>query len=452
MSIQTVHEHIDSCRDKDLQTLIELVRIPSIASRGIGIEEACDYITGLLGSLGVETQVYPTKGAPVIFGRLDCGRPGAKTVMFYGHYDVQPPEPLDKWLSDPFEPDIRDGRIYGRGVGDNKGQFLAHILAVRSYLATGTPLPVNIKFFIEGEEEAGSRNILDFIVPHRDLLDCDLVYNADGGQEPDGRPSVHFGTRGMADVTIELKTAEKDNHSGHYGNNLPSAAWRMVKLLSTFYDENGDCAIEGFYDDVLPPTEYEKKLISELDFDPEGVQRVTGAVRPLTVDHDQFHINRMFKPTFNLNGLASGYTGPGHRTIVTGSAIAKFDFRLVKDQDPQDIIEKIKKHVAKHDPDARVVEAAGTPPSRTDPELPACKAVVRAVERAYGVKPVVMPTTGATNPEYVFTRIAGLPSVCVPYCNADESQHAPNENFVLENFYKDIHCTAEVLEELGKNE
>ena len=450
MSIKEVHEHIDQNREKDLNTLIELVRIPSIASRGIGVEEACSYIVDMLEGLGVKTEVFPTKGAPVIFGHIETEIPGAKTVMFYGHYDVQPPEPLDKWLSDPFEPDIRDGRIYGRGVGDNQGQFLAHILALRSYLATGTPLPVNIKFFLEGEEENGSANILDFIIPHKDLLGCDLVYNADGGQEPDGRPSMHFGTRGTVKCTFEVKTAEKDNHSGHNGNNIPNAAWKMVRFLSTMMDDDGNCAIEGFYDDVLPPTDYEMGLIEALDFDPEGVQRVTGAVKPLTMSKEQFHMNRMFRPTFNLNGLGSGYTGSGYRTIVPGSAIAKMDFRLVKDQDPEDIIRKIKAHIAKYDPDVQLTVSSYLWPSRTNPEIPECQAVMRAVEKVYGIKPVIMPTTGATNPEYVFTKIAGLPSMCVPYCNADESQHAPNENFVLENFYKGIHCTAEVLSEIGK--
>ncbi len=450
MSIKDVHEHIDKSREKDLETLKELVRIPSIASRGTGIDEACNYIVDMLTGLGVSAKAYPTGGAPVVFGSIESGKPGARTVMFYGHYDVQPPEPLDKWLSDPFEPEVRDGRIYGRGVGDNKGQFLAHILALRSYIATGTQLPVNIKFFLEGEEENGSANILDFIIPHKDLIACDLVYDADGGQEPDGRPSMHFGTRGMVDCTFEIETAEKDNHSGHHGNNVPNAAWKMVRFLSTMIDEDGNCAIEGFYDDVLPPTEYEKGMIEALDLDPLDVQKVTGAVKPTELSKEQFYLNRMFRPTFNINGLGSGYTGVGHRTIVPGHAVCKMDFRLVKDQDPEDIIEKIKAHIAKHDPDVKLTVGSYLWPSRTDPQIPACRAVMRAVEKVYGVRPVVQPLTGATNPEYVFTKIAGLPSICVPYCNADESQHAPNENFTLEKFYKGIHCTAEVLNEIGK--
>lgn len=448
MNIDKVHEHIDACRERDLEVWKDLIRIPSVAAKNIGVKECCDALVDLLSGLGIKTQVFPTKGSPIVFGELSCGKPDAKTIMFYGHYDVQPPDPLDQWNTPPFEPTIVNGRMYGRGSGDNKGQFLAHILAVRSYLQSGEGLPVNVKFFLEGEEENGSKNVLDFIVPYKDLLKCDLVYNADGGMQPDGRPYIQFGVRGMLQATLELTTATRDNHSGLKGGCIPSAAWEMVKFLNTLIDSDGNCAIEGFYDAVVPPTEYEMELIDQLDFDKEAQMEVTGA-KEINLDKKDYFLNMMFRPTFNINGLSSGYTGPGYRTIVTGSAVAKLDFRLVDAQDPLDIAEKLMRHVQKYRPDIKVTIGSQLLPSKTRPDLPESQAVIRAVERGYGKKAVVMPSTGATNPEYVFTKIAGLASVCVPYANADEQNHAPNENMDVELFYKGIHVSAEVIKEIG---
>lgn len=448
MNIDKVHTHIDSCREQDLETLKSLVRIPSVAAKNMGVDECCEVLVKMLTDLGVKTQVFPTNGAPVVFGELPCGKPDAKTIMFYGHYDVQPPEPMDEWKTPPFEPTEVNGRLYGRGTADNKGQFLAHILALRSYLASGTELPVNIKFFLEGEEENGSKNILDFINPHKDLLKCDMVYNSDGGMQPDGRPSIQFGMRGMFQATLELTTASHDNHSGHAGGVIANAAWEMVKFLNTMIDGDGNCTIEGFYDDVVPPTEYEKQLIDQLEFDREARKAVTGA-KEITLDKEDVHMNTMFRPTFNINGLGSGYTGPGYRTIVPGSAVVKIDCRLVEAQDPEDIRKKLMAHIQKHCPDIKVTLGSQLFPSRTRPDLPASQAVIRAVARGYGKEPVIMPCVGASNPEYVFTKIAGLPSVTVPYANADERNHAPNENMDIELFYKGIHVSAEVIKEIG---
>lgn len=448
MDIQSVHDFIEEERAYALETWKNLVRIPSVAAKNMGVEECCGALVKMLEELGVKTQVLPTKGSPVVFGELPCSKPNAKTIMFYGHYDVQPPDPLEEWNTQPFEPTEVDGRLYGRGTADNKGQFLAHILALRAYLRTNTELPVNVKFFLEGEEENGSKNILDCIVPHKDLLKCDLVYNADGGLQPDGRPYIQFGVRGMLQATLELTTATRDNHSGKSGGTIPSAAWEMVKFLNTLIDENGNCAIKGFYDDVVPPTAYDMHLIDLLDFNKEEQKAVTGA-KEIKLNKNDFFLNMMFRPTFNINGLNSGYTGVGYRTIVPGYAIAKLDFRLVEAQDPEDICKKLMAHVNKHCPDMKVTIGSHLLPSKTPPDLPVSQAVIRAVGRAYRKQPVVMSSTGATNPEYVFTKIAGLSSVCVPYANADECNHAPNENMDIELFFKGIHASAEVMKEIG---
>ena len=448
MNIDKVHQNIESHRESDLELLKKLVRIPSVAAKNQGIDECRDALVSLLEGLGAKTSVLPTKGAPVVFGEIDCGKPDAKTVMFYGHYDVQPPEPLEGWKTPPFEPTVIKGRLYGRGTADNKGQFRADILAVRSYIESGEGLPINIKYFLEGEEENSSMNILDCIVPNKEKLKCDLVYNSDGGMHDSGKPIVQHGVRGMLQVKIDITTARQDNHSGNKGGQIPNAAWEMVKLLSSMIDENGRCAIEGFYDDVVAPSDYDMELINRMEFNPEAVAKIYG-VDKILLDKEDFYLNLMFQPTFNINGLDSGYNGVGYRTIIPGSASVKIDMRLVDNQTPDDIYKKIVAHVEKHCPGAKISIGSTTLPSSTKTDLPVCKAVARGVANWWKVEPILMPRVGATNPEYVFTKIAGLPSVCVPYANADESNHAPNENMTLECFYNGIHTSAEVIKEIG---
>lgn len=448
MNIEKIHQNIDSHREDDLELLKKLVRIPSVAAKNQGVDECCAELVALLKSLGAKTTVFPTKGAPVVFGEIECGIPGAKTIMFYGHYDVQPPEPIEGWNTPPFEPTIIDGRMYGRGTADNKGQFLGHILAVRSYLESGEGLPVNVKFFLEGEEENGSMNILDCIIPNKDKLKADIVYNADGGMHDTGRPIIQHGVRGMLQVKLELRTATQDNHSGNKGGQIPNAAWEMVKFLNTMIDENGRCAVEGFYDDVTPPSAYDMELINRMEFNPEAVAKIYG-VEKIMLEKEEFYLNLMFQPTFNINGLESGYNGVGYRTIIPGCATAKLDMRLVDNQNPEDIYKKIVAHVEKYRPDIKITKGSCMLPSSTRTDLPVCQAVARGVANWHKVEPILMPRVGATNPEYVFTKIAGLPSVCVPYGNADECNHAPNENMTLECYYNGIHTTAEVIKEIG---
>lgn len=448
MDIKRVHQHVDDNREADLELFKKLVAQPSVAAQNLGIKECCEMLCDILRDIGIEPQVFPTSGSPVVFGELSCGIPNAKTIMFYGHYDVQPPEPIEAWNTPPFEPTIIGNRLYGRGTGDNKGQLLAHLFAVRSYLQTGTQLPVNIKFFLEGEEENGSVNILDFIEPHKDLLKADLVYNADGGMHDSGAPLIYHGVRGMLQVQFDLQTATTDNHSGNKGGQIPNAAWELIKFMNTMIAENGKCSVEGFYDDVIPPSDYDLELIDKLEFNPESIAKIYG-VEKITLDKRDFYLNLMFQPTFNINGLASGYTGAGSRTIIPGSAVAKMDMRLADNQDPYDIFDKIVAHTNKYGSNIKVTLKSAVPPSSTKTDLPVCKAVAKAIQTAYQREPIIMPRVGATNPEYVFTKILQLPSVCVPYANADENNHAPNENMDLDCFYNGIHASVEVIKEIG---
>jgi acetylornithine deacetylase/succinyl-diaminopimelate desuccinylase-like protein len=385
----------------------------------------------------------------VLYGEVESPQPDAFTLLFYGHYDVQPPEPLEEWDSPPFEPIVREGRLWGRGVADNKGQLLTHVLAVKSYLAVHDSLPVNVKFVFEGEEESGSVHLPEFIEEHRDLLAADLVYTSDGPLHETGDPVVFFGVRGILNVELRLRTAEHDNHSGNKGGVVPNAAWELVDVLSTMKDEEDRVLIPGFYDDVLPPDEASLQLIEDLPYDPDSLAEVFG-VEQLGLSKEEYYRRLTLRPTLTINGLVSGYTGPGSKTIIPGQAVAKLDMRLVADQDPEKIFEMVKAHVSKVNPDVEVVHHGHMYPSRTRPDLPAGQKVVRAVEAGAGEEPIVTPALGGSLPDYVWTKLVGLPSVGVPYANADEANHAPNENMEVDLFYRGIRVSAQVMHELGR--
>lgn len=453
MNIKKVHEHIDLMKDEDFKTWVELVSQPSISAQGVGMRECATLIKKLMDNIGIKTTLFETSGYPIIFGELKTSKKNASTIIFYGHYDVQPPEPLDEWDTPPFEPSIRNGRLYGRGTGDNKGQFLAHLFAVRSYLETNNDLPVNVKFVLDGEEESGSPYLQKFVESHLDILDADILYNADGIMHESGAPLIYFGHRGVVRVELTIETATKDNHSGNKGGLIPNAAWEMVKLLSTMIDNNGKVIIPGFYDTVLPPAKYDLELIDSLLYDPKTLAKEFG-VKRITLNKRDFYSNLMLQPTLTINGIGSGYIGNGMKAVIPGKAMVKLDIKLVADQDPDDIFKKVKDHVKdhvnEHDINVNLLKHSVTPVSRTRTDLPISKVIVEAVQEAYQQKAFIMPLCGATNPSFVWTKILGIPYVMVAYGNYDEQNHAPNENMVIDLFYKGIHCSAQVLYKVGQ--
>lgn len=444
MNITAVHSHIDGQNAHDLALLERLVAQPSISAQNIGVQDCANLIVSIMADMGMEAQVVQTNGMPYIIGELKSKNPKAATVLIYGHYDVQPPEPLDAWVSPPFTPTIRDGKLYGRGTGDNKGQFLAHLLALRSFLAATGDVPVNIKFLFDGEEESGSPNIYKLVEQHRDRLQADLVYWSDAGMHDSGAPFVYYGCRGMLSIEITLETARVDNHSGNKGGVIPNAGWEMVKLLHSMIDKDGNCAVQGFYDAVVPPSPYDIELMEQLPYNPVETAKVFG-VKEINLSKQEFYQRIMFRPTFSINGLVSGYSGKGGKSVIPKDATVKIDMRLVPAQDPMDIFEKINAHVAAVCPDAKLLFRSGKDCSNTRTDLPISKVVAQAVGKAYGTKPLIMARLGATSPESIFTQMLGLPTICVPYANADEDNHAPNENIAIDCFYQGIHCTVEVL-------
>lgn len=447
MTLERALRRADETSGQALETLKRLVAQPSISTRNEGVWETAVLLQEVMEAAGIRTQRLPSGGQPAIYGEVEAA-PGAPTVLFYGHYDVQPPEPLELWHTSPFEPVVRDGRIYGRGVADNKGQHLCHIWAVRAWREAAGELPVTVKFLIEGEEETGSPHLADLVRDRRDLLRADLVYTSDGGMHPSGRPAVYFGVRGLLYVEVEIRGASADAHSGNKGNVLPQPAWELVELLHSLRGPDGRAVFPGFYNNVRPPTTAEEAMLRKIPFDHEAFLEEHGLDESPISDGADYHRRLTFEPTFNIAGLASGHTGEGMKTIIPARAVAKIDFRLVADQEPDAVFEAFVCAVAERNPRAQVRRLAATPPSLTDPSLPISETVVGAVRDSWKVEPVVSGL-GGTLPDYVFTQILGVPSVIVPYANHDEHNHAPNENLRLDCFFSGIRTTLHVLDALS---
>lgn len=449
LDIAAVRKHICANEEKYLEVWKKLVAQPSISAQNLGVRKCAELLVEIMREFNIEGKILETEGQPVVYGELKSDNPNALTILFYGHYDVQPPEPYDAWISPPFEPTIRNGRLYGRGTADNKGQLVAHLCAVNSILETSGSLPVNVKFIFEGEEESGSPNLAKFASQNKDLLAADVVYVSDGPMHDKETPAVEFGNRGVLSMELTIQTATQDNHSGNKGGVIPNAAWELVHLLSTMEDRDGRITIEGFYEDVLPPDDYQLQLIDDLPYDPQEVAKVFG-VEEIKLEKREFYRKLLLEPTLSINGLLSGYTGPGSKTIIPHKAVAKLDARLVVDQDDMKVFQRIKEHVEKYNPSASLVYLHSMLPSKTEANLPVCQAIMRAIHEAYQRHPVAMPSVGGSLPNYVWTKILNIPTVGVPYANPDEDNHAPNENMVLECFYKGIKATVQVIHELGK--
>lgn len=441
--------HLEANRSRHLDDLLALIRVPSISAHGAAVRECAALLQRMLQERGISARIMETNNQPVVYGEV-AGPPGAPTVLFYGHYDVQPPDPLDEWISPPFEPEVRDGRIYGRGAGDNKGQLLAHVYAVAAYLAAGVPLPVNVKFLFEGEEEIGSPHLEPFVAEHLDLLAADVVITSDGPKHDTGKPVLFFGLRGLLYIELEAQGANRDLHSGNKGGLSPNPAMALCRLAASFKTEDNRVAVEGFYDDVVAPTDYERELMARIPFDEDLVRRDLGLCELDRVG-DLSPLERlMFEPTLNICGFHSGYGGPGSKTVIPSRAMMKIDMRLAANQDPDDIWRKMERHVHKHAPGVKITRLGpGTAPSKTRPDLPVSQAMIEAVRQAAGTEPVVLPMLGASMPDYIFTRVLGLPSIGIPYANPDENNHSPNENLGLEEFYAGIVTSTYILEGLG---
>jgi acetylornithine deacetylase/succinyl-diaminopimelate desuccinylase-like protein len=442
---------IDTEAAIDLDDLLTVVRQPSISAQNVGVRECAMLVRESMEDAGLRTRMLETSGHPMVLGTwLDAG-PDQPTVLFYGHYDVQPPEPLELWASKPFEPEIRDGRIYARGVADNKAQFMSHLMAIRHWTRETGGLPVNVKFLAEGEEEVGSPHLLETVLANRELLATDLVYTSDGPVQDVAHPQINFGVRGMLYIELRATGPNRDVHSGHWGGVAPNPAWMLVDALRTMRDQTGNITIAGFYDNVNEPTPAARAAMDALPFDVDEMLGQVGLDAMVPPANLSWADRIMARPTLNIAGFTSGYGGPGSKTIIPSAAIVKIDMRLVPDQTPDEIWEKVKAHLATHAPAVEAVRMdGGMLPSYTPVEHPMAEVVRAAVERGFGTRPIDVPLAGGSLPDAAWTKTLGVPSFLVPYGDPEQANHAPNESYAVGRYHQGIRTSAILLAELAK--
>ena len=447
-NLDPVFVHIEQHRPSFLERLFDYLRLPSISAHGIGIAENAETLEALLRTLGFEARTLPTDGWPVVYGER-IPDPGAPTLLLYGHYDVQPPDPLEEWVSPPFDPQVRNGRIYARGVGDNKGQHFANLLAMESLIACHGELPCNVKVLLEGEEEVGSPHLAGFVRDHRELLQADLVITSDGPVHSNGQSCLVFGVRGVAGFELRARGARGDLHSGNWGGVAPNPLWTLVHLLGTMKNAEGEITIDGFYDAVRAPTPREAAALAALPFDEDAIRKEL-EIEVFDAPTDRSMAERLsVRPTLTINGIHGGYGGPGSKTVLPHEAVAKCDIRLVEAQTCDDVLAKVEAHVRTHAPNVEFVSMGGMDPSRTPLDSPFAEPIRRGMVQAQGCEPLLVPALGGSLPDYVFTKILGVPAFGVPYANPDEANHAPNENLEVERFFTGIRTGAAILTQLG---
>ena len=434
----TPEAFLEANADRFVDELCAFVRIPSISTDPAfagGIDEAARFVAARMESAGLQNvAILPTAGHPLVYADW-LHAPDAPTVLVYGHYDVQPADPLEDWASPPFEPEVRDGRLYGRGVSDDKGPMVIPLNVAEAFLRTNGGLPVNLKFVIEGEEEMGSAHLKAGVREHRDRLKADVVLSADGAQWRPDLVTVNVASRGIVSLNVSLTTAAKDLHSGRYGGTVANAAHALARLAASFHDDEGRVAIAGFYDDVRPPTQAERAAMTAIPFDEAAYLATIGAAAPIGEPGYTTLERQWLRPTLDVNGLGSGYQGPGVKTVIPHRASAKITCRLVPDQTPGRIRALLVRHCERHTPaGARIAfadDGIGMPPARVREDHPALAVVEDVLEEVRGARPLRVRMGGSIPIGGIFRDELGIETVFLSFSTADEDFHAPNEFFRL---------------------
>ena len=450
-------EFFESHEAEHLDDLFDLLRQPSISATGEGVAACVGLVSDLCEEYGFDDVVtVETAGQPSVIAHAEADVADAPTVLVYGHYDVQPADP-DNWTTPPFDPTVRAGpngrdRIYARGSGDNKGQWFAHLCAVRALRET-TGLETNVTLLLEGEEESGSPNLDSVVADHSEVLgDAELAYVADGPIDQSGRPHVLMGARGMQYVQIDVQGPNRNLHSGNYGGPVPNPAWELVRIVASLKDDDGRIAIDGFYEDVRPIGEADRGALDAMPFDAETVKTDLDISAFADGPGDSYLEKLLYYPTCNIAGFSSGYGGEGGKTILPATATVKMDMRLVADQDPDAVYDAFEEHVHEHATgvcDVEVTKMGQMHPQRTPLDHPVREPIMRAVSAAWPDEPILKPTLGGSLPTAVFQRELGLPCVTVPYANEDENNHSPDENLALDCFRSGVKTSIGVFSSDG---
>jgi acetylornithine deacetylase/succinyl-diaminopimelate desuccinylase-like protein len=444
--LENFYAYVDENGDRFLDQLRTLCCQPSIAAQGVGTRETANIVLHMLEGIGAGARLIEVAGAPpVVYGELGQGK---RTLIIYDHYDVQPPEPLDQWESQPFSPEIREGSLYCRGVADNKGDLASRLQAIEGYQATMGSLPLKIKFVFEGEEEIGSPHLAQFVDENKELL-----LGADGclweGARVDtsGRPELYLGLKGILYVELRARGASRDMHSS-WAPLVPNPAWKLVWALTTLKDENDRLTMDGLMEYVAEPPDEDMALLEKIPFDDEEIKedlelpellggvKGTEAVRSL-----------LYSPTCTICGMVAGYTGEGSKTVLPSEARVKLDFRLVPNLEPEVVLELLRKHLDRRGfDDVEIVGFSAEHPAKSSPDAAVARAAIQAARIVYGQEPVVYPSMAGSGPMYPLSTALGIPAVSgLGVGHAQSRIHAPNENIRLEDYFQAVKFTGEFI-------
>jgi acetylornithine deacetylase/succinyl-diaminopimelate desuccinylase-like protein len=449
-----IDDYLKAHTERFERELCELLRIPSVSAdpqRRGDVRRAADWVAEQFRTLGFAAEIIETGGHPLVYAESPRVE-GAPTVLVYGHYDVQPADPLDKWTSPPFEPTVRDGHVFARGATDDKGQMFTHIKSAEAWIRVEGRLPVNLKYLIEGEEEVGSAHLERFVVENAKKLACDCLVISDTAQLGPGQPAITYGLRGIAYYQLVLRGPNRDLHSGSFGGTVTNPANALTQMLAAVIDRHGKIQVPGFYDDVAPLTERERLQLANLPFDEErykeeiGVDALCGEEGYTTLER------RWARPTFDVCGLTSGYQGEGAKTVLPATASAKLSFRLVPHQDPEKVTAGLRELLTNVCPPGIAMELLpdhGSPGIVVPQDSPYIQAAARAIEHGFGVPPVYIREGGSIPVVATFAQALGADTLLLGWGQDDDNTHSPNEKFSLDDFHRAIRASARLWGEIG---
>jgi len=452
-------EYLDRNRDRFVDDLKDVLRIPSVSAKAehkADCARCARYLADHLKSLGMtRVEVVPTAGHPVVYAEW-LGAPGKPTALLYGHYDVQPPEPMNLWTTPPFEPVLRDGKLYARGAVDDKGQVYMHLKAIEAHMRTEGRLPINLKVIIEGEEEVGSEHLAQFLRERRAQLDADVIIVSDTAMLGPDQPALTYGLRGICYTQIEVTGPSKDLHSGHFGGAVMNPANALCRIIAALSDIDGHITVPGFYDRVRALSDAERKMLAALPFDEAGFIRESGSPGAWGEKGFTTLERTTIRPTLDVNGMWSGYTGEGSKTVMPSFAAAKVSMRLVPDQDAAEVFRNFEAHVRRLAPTGvtvKVIDLHSAPPFLTAPDHPALEAARRALRRAWSKPPVMIREGGSIPVMATFQEThAGVPSILIGFGLDDDQVHSPNEKFSLTSFHGGTKSVAYLYQELAQSQ
>lgn len=442
-----VQQRLRDRQPQHLDDLCQWLRIASISSdpaQAAAMDQAAAWVEAKFQAAGLTTRRIKTSGNDCVYAET-AAVPGAPVVLVYGHYDVQPVEPLGLWVSGPFEPTVRDGNLYARGATDDKGQVLTHVQSVGEWLASGETLPLQVKFLIEGEEEVGSEGLEQALPELKSLLACDCVVISDSSQYADGQPAITYGLRGILAMEVQIDGPERDLHSGSFGGAVMNPAIALCHLMSSMVDQQGRIAITGFYDDCQPLSDGEQQALDQLTDEDDRLAQQLGVPALFGEPGYSSHVRRWARPTFDINGLTSGHQGEGGKTIIPATALAKFTFRLVPDQDPAKIAAAVQRHLERNLPPGvrmTVHQGHGAPGMVTAVDSPSVDAAKAAIEAAFGVAPVMIREGGSIPIVAKFQEVLGADCLLLGWGLDDDAAHSPNEKFRIADYYRGIEASA----------